>query len=336
MPAQSKAIKNKDLKQGGEFLGEYMPTQIDTEFKALMEFVKERDYTQIKDAIIQNLKHLKEVNNPQYMSTVDYCNKYKLWGTYYPDKGDYALAESRAEALVGHREDLEWVYKHLADVRSKRVFTNILYYWLMSNFEKINQIHDKTFEQYFDQDIIKCSKDEVFVDIGAYVGDTLVSYVQNFGKDCYKTIYCYEIVPANIDYINQNIKNFQLNNVVIRAKGASSKEGVMYFESGNVSPVSQLADSGELSVPVVKIDDDLVEKATFIKMDIEGGEEEAILGCAEQIKKNHPKLAISIYHNHKDIWKIARMIHEIDDSYHFYIRYYGTPYFPTEYILYGI
>ena len=111
----------------------------------------------------------------------------------------------------------------------------------------------------------------------------------------------------------------------------------MYLASDNeVSSVNQLAEKGTLAVPIVKIDDDIEEDVTFIKMDIEGGEEKALLGCLDKIKKNHPKLALSVYHNHKDIWKIARIIHDADPSYHFYVRYYGGPIFPTEYILYAV
>lgn len=73
-----------------------------------------------------------------------------------------------------------------------------------------------------------------------------------------------------------------------------------------------------------------------MKMDIEGTESLALQGCADHIRKDHPKLAISIYHNNEDIWKIAKLIKEIDATYKFYIRYYGGNLYPSEYILYGI
>lgn len=313
-----------------------LPTLIDNNFDSLMQYIKDRNLKQLKEGIIQNLEYFNSTNPAMYKNTMEYCDKYKLWGSYNPKKHDYTLVNSRADSLVNHREDLEWLYTKLKDSRSKRIFANILYYWLMSNYEKIEQITDKTFDQYFDHDLIKCSKDEVFVDVGAYVGDTLVSYINNFGKDCFKTIYCYEFVPKNIDYIKDNIKLFNLDHVVIKEKGAGSKNTTMYFESDDVSSISQLGNKGKFSVPVAKIDDDIPEAVTFIKMDVEGAEEDVLLGCVEQIKKNHPKLAISIYHNHKDMWKIARMIDEIDPSYDFYIRYYGSPYFPTEYVLYAL
>ncbi len=314
----------------------HIPDQIDMDFERFIQFIKERDLTQIKEAVKQNLRYFSTTNNQLYNGSINYFNEHKLWGTYYPEKDDYELADNRAHALVEHREDFEWFYKILKDHRSKRILVNILYYWLMSDPKKIGQIHDRTFEQYFDLDIVKCDENEVFVDIGGYIGDTVLSYSRVFGKNCYKSIYCYEIVPANIEYIEENVRRFGLDNVMIRKKGAGSKNGTMYFESNVLSSVSRLSENGAFAVPIVKIDDDIEEEVTFIKMDIEGGEEEALLGCIEKIRKSHPKLALSVYHNHKDIWKLPRIIYNADPTYQFYLRYYGSSVLPAEYVIYAV
>lgn len=312
------------------------PSQMDIEFANLMQFIKERNIAQMTEAIKLNLANFNATNNPLYNNTIRFVNQYKLWGEYNPHQGVYSMAENRAHAFVEHREDFEWLYGMLKDHRSKRILVNVLYYWLMSDPQKVEQICDSTFKQYFDLDILNCDKNEVFVDIGGYVGDTLVEYSKVFGKDCYKRIYSYEIVPANIEYIEKNIALFKMNNVLIRQKGAGDKNGTLYLDSDTLSSVSQLSESGAIAVPVTKIDDDIEEAVTFIKMDIEGGEETALAGCLETIKRDHPKLALSVYHNHKDLWKLPRMIYEADPSYHFYLRYYGLPVFPTEYVLYAV
>ena len=336
MPSQSEPSAINIPAHSGSSLLPQIPNQVDLEFERLMQFIKERDILQMTEAVKQNLRHFSSTNNQVYLNTIRFVNEQELWGTYYPEKGDYQLAENRADALVKHREDFEWIYKVLKDYRSKRILVNILYYWLMSDPKKIKQIHDQTFNQYFDLDIVTCSKKEVFVDIGGFIGDTLVSYKKNFGAGCYRKMYCYEIAPANIEYIKKNIKLFNLDNVTVREKGASDRKGIMYLSSDKVSSVNKLSHKGTIAVPIVKIDEDIKEDVTFIKMDIEGGEEKALLGCLDKIKKNHPKLALSVYHNHKDLWKLPRIINEADPSYDFYLRYYGSPIFPTEYILYAV
>lgn len=86
-------------------------------------------------------------------------------------------------------------------------------------------------------------------------------------------------------------------------------------------------------IDTVTIDDDIKEKITLIKMDIEGFETKALQGCRKYIKNDHPKPLISFYHNHEDIWKIPKLIKQISPSYKFSLRYYGNNIFPTEVVL---
>ena len=44
------------------------------------------------------------------------------------------------------------------------------------------------------------------------------------------------------------------------------------------------------------------ERVTYIKMDVEGAEMEALKGGKEQIKRNKPKLFIAAYHHDADIF----------------------------------
>lgn len=85
---------------------------------------------------------------------------------------------------------------------------------------------------------------------------------------------------------------------------------------------------------VVSLDEDIHERVTFIKMDVEGVEMEALKGCQNHIKKDRPILAISLYHNVEDIYEIPLFINGIVEEYRFDIRHY-TPYH-GETVLYAI
>ena len=88
---------------------------------------------------------------------------------------------------------------------------------------------------------------------------------------------------------------------------------------------------------VVRIDDDIQENVTFIKMDVEGAECEALRGAERQIRANKPKLAISLYHKTTDLLEIPKIIRSYIPEYKFYIRMSpGAVPFPTEYILIAI
>ena len=84
------------------------------------------------------------------------------------------------------------------------------------------------------------------------------------------------------------------------------------------------------------LDEEIKEKITILKMDIEGGEQKALRGATEHIKNDHPKLLISVYHNVRDIFEIPNMIEQIDSSYQFYLRNYGGGVYPTEIVLIAI
>lgn len=79
------------------------------------------------------------------------------------------------------------------------------------------------------------------------------------------------------------------------------------------------------SIPVRSIDDtENCHDATFIKMDIEGSEQMALLGAKKTIIRNKPKLAICIYHSDEDMIKIPLMIHEMVPEYKLWIRQHSN------------
>ena len=86
---------------------------------------------------------------------------------------------------------------------------------------------------------------------------------------------------------------------------------------------------------MVALDEVLDKKrVTFIKMDIEGAEREAILGAKKIISEQKPKLAISVYHHPKDILVLPKLILHINGDYTFYLRHYALS--TSETVLYAI
>ena len=87
--------------------------------------------------------------------------------------------------------------------------------------------------------------------------------------------------------------------------------------------MSRIDENGEDEVEVRALDEVVDGKVTFIKMDIEGAELQALFGAEKTIKKYKPKLAICIYHRLEDILEIPAYIHSIVPEYKFYIRHYS-------------
>jgi len=109
-------------------------------------------------------------------------------------------------------------------------------------------------------------------------------------------------------------------NINFIQKGLSNKkETVRFSVEGSASKISE---DGEIEISVDLLDHILDDAVSFMKMDIEGGEKLAIEGARQTILKNHPRLAVSVYHVGDDLWRIPEQIMTIRDDYKIYLRHY--------------
>lgn len=57
-------------------------------------------------------------------------------------------------------------------------------------------------------------------------------------------------------------------------------------------------------------------------MDIEGAEMDALFVAQETIWRNHPKLAICIYHSDEDMIQIIEYVHSLVPEYKLFVRHH--------------
>ncbi|MDR0221961.1 MAG: FkbM family methyltransferase [Oscillospiraceae bacterium] len=274
----------------------------------------------------------------KYRKTLEsYFNEYPFWGTLNIRGKDYGVFKNRAAQLYNRADGFVRLYKRLADYRSRFVLRAFVENWLNFDFDGLEKAKETVFSDYFDPDIMKCGFDEVLVDLGAYVGDTVQDYVRTYGRR-YKKIYCYEISPKTVGKLKKNLEDYP--DVEIRQKGVGEKKGVMYMKANpahdSANVLSANAENASAEVEVAALDEDITEPVTFIKMDVEGAEQAAVRGCRKHIANDKPKLAISLYHNNEDITEIPRMVDEICPGYDFYLRYHGDGISPTELTLLAV
>ena len=269
-------------------------------------------------------------------SCMDFFNQFRFWGQLDPQRGIYEEIELKQSTLSHHMEDFIWLYERLEDYRSKKTLYAILSNWYRYDFAATVQTREYLFDSYFDLDLLSCGPEEVFVDLGAYVGDTVLSYLQNYGTDCYRKIYCYEITPDIFQQLKKNLSGYP--NIELRQKGVGNGQGSMYVHAHEVSASANtlVADTGGTQVPITTLDADIREPVTLIKADIEGFEQEALLGARGHIVNEHPRLLISVYHGNDDLWQIPRLIHSFSSDYRFYLRYLSSPIYPTEITLFAL
>ena len=100
---------------------------------------------------------------------------------------------------------------------------------------------------------------------------------------------------------------------------SNKKQTLMFSTNGSASRISK---EGNIRINVDKLDDIINIQFSFLKMDIEGGEQEALEGARELIKKHSPKLAISVYHKGNDLWAIPEQVLSYQKNYDLYLRHY--------------
>lgn len=123
-----------------------------------------------------------------------------------------------------------------------------------------------------------------------------------------------------------NIKLFNI--------GLSNIGSVQYFNQLS-SEISRFEEGGNIVVKSTTIDEMLGNiEIGFIKMDVEGMEERALLGAKNMIRKQKPICAISIYHKQQDIWSIPAFLLSLNPNYKFYLRHYSVGVVDT--ILYAV
>ncbi len=305
--------------------------RIDVVFWEIYEYFKYVDINVIYQSTVQRFMGLREGQRIEYLSLP---HRY----TFLQNKldftqGDYSLIVQHVELMANGIENYRWLYEHLADNRSKMVLNSIIRYWFDFNIPRLHEMCERAFEDYYDMDILACGEDDVMVDLGAFIGDSILGYIKSFGV--WKKIYAYEITPSTFQTLVQNLSGYP--NVVPVQKGAGSRSGTLYVNDGGHKAGNKLLESGDTPVEVVPLDEDIKEPVSIIKMDIEGAEKDAIFGAANHIKTEKPKLLVSAYHLPEDLFEIPRLIHELRDDYRFYLRFYGHGcIWPCDYVLFAV
>ncbi len=242
--------------------------------------------------------------------------------------------EKMKRLIAQDEEIIKYVRANLDDRKSVLAFDNLIEYRCTNNDCLLKEIYESDKQQYFEPSLFELGVDEVFIDAGAYNGDTSCVFAKIVGSK-YKKIYIMEPDKRLINIVREYVRIKGLHDVEIVEKGAYCKSATITFKNIFESGSSRIDESGDEKIETIAIDEMLDGNyASFIKMDIEGAETEALKGCRKTIEKYHPKLAISIYHLERDLWEIPYVLMTKYPFYSFYIRHYTD--ITTETVLYAI
>ncbi len=217
----------------------------------------------------------------------------------------------------------KYTYNLLEDEVSKKIFEKIINFKITFDFDFMQGFTNNHDEQYFDKKLIPNIKNITFVDGGGYIGDTAEQVIKNFPD--FKKIYLIEPNEQNIKIAKRRLGDFK--NIEFLNFGLSNKKTTLNFNEEK--SFSSVYGTGTTSVNVDTLDNIINEKIDFIKLDIEGAEQDAIAGAKNTIKKYTPIIACCIYHKAEDWYKIPQKVLAINNNYKIYIRHYMEGIFET-------
>lgn len=221
-------------------------------------------------------------------------------------------------AIVNLKNNIN-VFKNISfnDDMSYFLYNVQIKYRLFGNKNVLFDRYDKREYQYFDPDIISLKEEgEVFVDCGAYVGDTLLA----LSKRCnIKSTKIYAFEPNAENYNTMKSKWGGQGIIMINKAVGDKDEKLLIQGEGNMANISNTGDCIEST----SLDNAIKEKVTFIKMDIEGYELAALKGAENHIRSDRPILAISAYHKLEDLYLLQNYISRLVNNYKYYFRHYG-------------
>ena len=220
------------------------------------------------------------------------------------------------EDLCAHRSEYESLHSRLADDTSRQVLDAAVGFRRTLDPAVLRPVLSEH-DLYAPEGLFEFADDEVYVDGGSYDGDTIRTFIERVhGR--YSDVYAFEPDPVTFAKLKANFGTEPRVHPI--HAGLHSHGGSLRFRD-DASRGAIFSDDGDIEMPVTTIDDVLGgRRLTYIKMNIEGAEPDALRGGQKSIQKWLPRLAISVYHRPADLWQIPKQVLELNSGYELYLR----------------
>jgi FkbM family methyltransferase len=218
--------------------------------------------------------------------------------------------------LVTHRSEYQALHERLADDRSRAVLDAVIGFRRTLDpalLEPVVTEHDL----YAPEGLFEFTDKEVYVDGGSYDGDTIRSFIARVhGR--FADVYGFEPDPVTFAKLTANFRDEPRVHPI--HAGLHSHGGTLRFRD-DASRGAIFAADGEIEMPVTTIDAVIGDRPlSYVKMNIEGAEIDALNGGRNAIRRWRPRLAISVYHRASDLWRIPQLVLELNPDYDLYLR----------------
>ena len=227
------------------------------------------------------------------------------------------------ERVLAAQHDIRCLAEQLADDASRNVLLRQLRWRLKLDFHALPL--PVRGPAYFQADLLPIRQDELFVDCGAYDGDTVRAFRGRMEGNAARTI-AIEPDPTSYARLEDYVNTLPLD---IRQRVRALKvavgrnRGKLRFESTGLAS-AHASETGILDVECLPLDEILAgETPSLIKMDLEGAEHEALLGGEATIRRSGPSMAVCVYHRPDHLWTIPLLLRQMLPHHALHLRPHG-------------
>jgi FkbM family methyltransferase len=183
----------------------------------------------------------------------------------------------------------------------------------------IYQVTTETFDtedwHYYQYKNTEVVHGEIVLDIGTAEGLFPLVVID-------KCEHIYMVEPSKVfcEALEKTFLNFSEKTTVFNTAVGSIDDEVYFNEDSLAGQISENELDGA-KIQLAKIDTIMKDKRiTFLKADIEGFEQEMLLGAEKTIKNNKPKIAITSYHKENNPNEIIELIKSYVPEYNYFVK----------------
>lgn len=244
------------------------------------------------------------------------------------------------DAFVVHQQGkaeidrLEALFSH--DQTSLKTLRAVLLSMLEGTTKPLSDFADN--RPFFDKFGFFNRDGEIFVDAGAYVGDSVERFLWSV-NGVFKHIHAFE--PGPIQYqamtkrVDRLIAEWALapEKISLINKGISDESRSVEIKRGTdliqsrIDHTASIEGSNDSSVVVntISLDEYFDGDAfSFLKVDIEGSEAAMLDGAVKSIQKWRPRIALSVYHYPIDIFELPKRCFRLNSDYKFSLSHHSS------------
>lgn len=237
-----------------------------------------------------------------------------------------------------NKDKILQIYDYLVDDISKETYTKVVQSRIENTAIPENMVFNNQYFALPEFSYHYTGEREVFVDLGAYTGDSLEQYI-NKKMGVFNKIFAFEPEEHNFNAMSYRVSRLKNEWAISDDKlitvnaGVGIKTGKIFLSTPSEGVQSSGSSArlganfasdkkdGSKEITIYALDDYFKDQRVgFIKADIESYELDMLQGAVNIIKRDNPLLAICIYHNASDIYSIPLFIKKLNPEYKLKIR----------------